>query len=196
MIKQLKPAIILFVLLTLITGVVYPMLVTVISQTFFPFQANGSLIERNGKLLGSELIGQDFTAPQYFWGRPSGTSGSPYNSFDKQALTGSSGSNLGQLSKILVEDVRTRVDFLHKADPGNTLAIPVDLVTSSASGLDPDISLSSANYQVARIASARGISEASVFALIDKYSKARQFGFLGEPRINVLKLNLALDGIE
>jgi potassium-transporting ATPase KdpC subunit len=196
MIKQLKPAIILFVLLTLITGIVYPMLVTVISQTFFSYQANGSPIVRSGKLLGSELIGQNFTSPQYFWGRPSATSGSPYNSFDKQALTGSSGSNLGPLSKILVEEVQKRVDFIHKADPSNTLPIPVDLVTSSASGLDPDISLSSANYQASRIARARGISESSVFALIAKYSESRQFGFLGEPRVNVLILNLALDGIE
>jgi potassium-transporting ATPase KdpC subunit len=196
MLKQLKPALILFVLLTFVTGIFYPLTVTLISQAFFPYQANGSLIEKNGSLLGSDLIGQDFSSPQYFWGRPSATSGSPYNAFDKQALTGSSGSNLGPLSKLLVENVQKRVDILHKADPNNTLPIPVDLVTSAASGLDPDISLASANYQAARIARTRGISESQVHSLIDRYTEPRIFGFLGEPRVNVLKLNLALNGIE
>jgi K+-transporting ATPase KdpC subunit len=196
MIKQLKPAIKLFVLLVLLTGVLYPLAVTGISQAAFPYQANGSLIENNGRLLGSKLIGQNFTDPKYFWGRPSATFGTPYNAFDLATLTGSSGSNLGPLSHILVETIRSRVEFLHKADPNNTLSIPVDLVTSSASGLDPHISLEAAYYQVSRVARARDISEKIITALIDQYSESRQFNFLGEPRVNVLMINIALDGIE
>ncbi len=196
MINQLKPAIILFVLLTLLTGLFYPMAVTGISQAAFPYQANGSLIDINGTLLGSKLIGQNFTSPQYFWGRPSATSGSPYNAFDPAALTGSSGSNLGPLSQILVDAVQSRVEILHSADPGNTLPIPVDLVTSSGSGLDSHISLSAAYWQVPRVARMRGMSESDVVTLVDQFKESRQLGFLGEPRVNVLLLNLALDGIE
>jgi len=196
MIRQLKPALILFALLTLLTGVLYPLVVTGIAQAAFPFQANGSLIENSGSLLGSQLIGQNFTGQEYFWGRPSATAGSPYNAFDPAALTGSSGSNLGPLSHSLVDAIRARTETLRAADPGNTLLIPVDLVTSSASGLDPHISLAAAYYQVPRVARARGMSEADVIALVDQYTEGRQLGFLGEPRVNVLLLNLALNGIK
>jgi potassium-transporting ATPase KdpC subunit len=196
MIRQLKPALILFALLTLLSGVLYPMFITGIAQVIFPGQANGSLIEKNGDILGSELIGQNFTSPEYFWGRPSATSGSPYNAFDPVTLTGSSGSNLGPLSQTLVDTVQQRVDTLHAADPGNTLPIPVDLITASASGLDPHISIAAASYQVSRVARMRNMSEADVQALVDQYTEGRLFGFLGEPRVNVLLLNLALDGIQ
>jgi potassium-transporting ATPase KdpC subunit len=196
MINQLKPAIIMFVLFTLLTGILYPLAVTGISQAAFPYQANGSLININKTLFGSKLIGQNFIDPQYFWGRPSATSGNPYTAFDPAALTGSSGSNLGPLSRILVERVRSRVEYLRRSDPGNTLPIPIDLVTSSASGLDPHISLSAAYWQVTRVARTRGMKESAVIKLIDEFKESRQFGFLGEPRVNVLLLNLALDGIE
>jgi K+-transporting ATPase ATPase C chain len=196
MIQQLKTSIILFAFLTLLTGMMYPLVVTGIAQAAFPFQANGSLIDNNGNLLGSQLIGQNFTGPQYFWGRPSATAGSPYNAFDPVALTGSSGANLGPLSRSLVEAVQARTETLLAADPGNTLPIPVDLVTSSASGLDPHISLAAAYYQVPRVARARSMTEADVIALVNQYTEVRQFGFLGEPRVNVLLLNLALDEIK
>jgi K+-transporting ATPase ATPase C chain len=196
MIRQLKPTLILFALMTLLTGVLYPLAITGIAQAAFPARANGSLIEKNGNLLGSKLIGQNFTGSQYFWGRPSATSGSPYNAFDPSTLTGSSGSNLGPLSQTLVKTVQQRVDALRAADPGNTLPIPVDLVTASASGLDPHISVAAASYQVPRVARARGMSEAEVQALVAQYTEGGLFGFLGEPRINVLLLNLALDEIK
>ncbi len=194
--SNIRPVLTLFAMLTLITGVFYPLVVTGIAQVVFPFQANGSLIIDNGSLLGSKLIGQNFTDPRYFWGRPSSTAGSPYHAFDPVALTGSSGSNLGPLSKSLVDAVQARTQALRDADPINTLPIPVDLVTASASGLDPHISVAAAYYQVERVARARGISKEEVIALVDQYSEARQFGFLGEPRVNVLYLNLALDGIQ
>lgn len=193
--NQIRPMLVLFILLALVTGVIYPLLVTGLSQVLFPFQANGSLININNKLVGSQLIGQDFTGAQYFWGRPSATSGKPYNAFDQAALTGSSGSNLGPLSQSLVDTVQARVYALHNSDAGNLLPIPIDLVTASASGLDPHISVSAAYYQVPRVARTRGMSEASVFALVDQFVEDRQFGLLGEPRVNVLMLNLALDGI-
>ena len=196
MIQQLKPALILFLLLTLLTGVVYPLVVTGAAQAFFPAQSNGSLIDDNGVLSGSKLIGQDFTGAQYFWGRPSATSGAPYNALDLDALTGSSGSNLGPLSQALLDAVRQRVEALHAIDPENGLPIPVDLVTASASGLDPDISVAAAYYQANRVARTRGISVAEVEALIDQYTTGRQFGLLGEPRVNVLLLNIALDAIK
>ena len=194
--SNIRPVLTVFTMLTLITGVLYPLVVTGIAQVVFPFQANGSLIIDNGSLLGSKLIGQNFADPRYFWGRPSRTAGSPYNAFDPVALTGSSGSNLGPLSKLLVDAVQARTQALRNADPSNTLPIPVDLVTASASGLDPHISIAAAYYQVDRVARARGINKEEIFALVDQYSEARQFGFLGEPRVNVLSLNLALDEIQ
>ncbi len=196
MIRQFFTALMLLLVLTLLTGVAYPLVVTGVAQVIFPFQANGSLIETNGTLQGSQLIGQDFTSPEYFWGRLSATSGSPYTAFDPAALTGSSGSNLGPLSQTLVDAVQQRVDALHAADPGNTLPIPVDLVTASGSGLDPHISIAAAYYQASRVARLRGLDGADVIALIDKFTEGRQFGILGEPRVNVLLLNQALDELK
>ena len=194
MLSQLKPALILFALLTVITGVIYPLAVTGIAQFAFPSQANGSLIIKNGKAVGSELIGQQFDDPKYFWGRLSATGPFPYNAFYAQTLTASSGSNYGPLNPALTQEVQARIDALQKADPANTSPVPVDLVTSSGSGLDPDISVAAALYQVHRVASARGLTDAQVRALVDQSTEGRQFGFLGEPRLNVLELNLALDG--
>jgi K+-transporting ATPase ATPase C chain len=182
--------------MTLLTGIVYPLAVTGIAELLYPNQANGSLIEKNGVPVGSRLIGQDFTDPKYFWGRPSATSGIPYNALDMAALTGSSGSNLGPLSQTLVDSVSQRVEALHAADHENALPVPVDLVTASASGLDPHISVDSAYYQANRVARAREMSVVEVEALIEQYTDERQFGVLGEPRVNVLLLNLALDGIQ
>ena len=184
---QIRPALTLLALLTIITGVIYPLTVTGLAQILFPHQANGSLIVMDGKTYGSELIGQQFDDPKYFWGRPSAAG---YNA------TASSGSNLGPMNPSLEEVVQARIDALHAADPNNPLPIPVDLVTASASGLDPHISVASALYQVSRIATARGLSEAEVTSLIEKYTEGRQFGIFGEPRVNVLSLNLALDGIQ
>ena len=193
---QLRPLFGIFALLVLITGVFYPLTVTGLAQLFFPYQANGSLIRVNEKVLGSELIGQYFSGPQYFWGRPSATSKHPYNTFDQATLTGSSGSNLGPLSKELVENVEERIKILKSYDPNNPNLIPVDLVTASASGLDPNVSVSAAYYQIPRIARERGLDESVVFTLVDQYTESRQFGVLGEPRVNVLLLNLALEGIK
>jgi len=192
----LRPVITLFAFLTIVTGVIYPLLVTGVSQVLFPSQANGSLITHEEKLLGSKLIGQDFTGPQYFWGRPSATSGTAYNAFDQANLTGSSGSNLGPLSQSLFDIVKGRVEFFHSSDPENQSLIPVDLVTASASGLDPHISVDAAYYQVHRVALARHLSEEKVTALVDQFTEKRQFGLFGEPRVNVFLLNLALDGIK
>ena len=194
MISQLKPALILLVLLTLITGVIYPLVVTGIAQLAFPSQANGSLVIVNGKAVGSQLIGQQFDDPKYFWGRLSATGPFPYNAYYAQTQTGSSGSNYGPLNPALMQEVQARMDALKKADPTNTAPIPVDLVTSSGSGLDPDISVAAALYQIHRVASARSLTDAQVKALVDQHTEGRQFGFLGEPRVNVLELNLALDG--
>ncbi|HWS21799.1 MAG TPA: potassium-transporting ATPase subunit KdpA [Methanoregula sp.] len=185
--NQLKPAMVIFFLLTLITGIFYPLFITGIAQLIFPVQANGNFVVHEGKVVGSALIGQPFTSPRYFWGRPSATSGAPYNA----GL--SSGSNLGPSNPALINVVNTRVESLHAADPANKLPIPVDLVTSSASGLDPDISVASAYYQVHRIALARTMSEESVHSLVTSYIEPRQFWIFGEPRVNVLALNLALD---
>lgn len=193
---QLRPLLGIFALLVLITGVFYPLTVTGIAQLFFPYQAKGSLIRVNGQVLGSELIGQDFAGPEYFWGRPSATSSHPYNAYDQTSLTGSSGSNLGPLSKELAENVEERINLLKSYDPENANLIPVDLVTTSASGLDPNISISAAYYQVPRIARERGLDVSTVFSLVDQFTEARQFGILGEPRVNVLLLNLALEGIK
>ncbi len=187
---QLKPALVLLVLLTALTGMIYPLVVTGLAQVIFPHQANGSTIAVNAENRGSALIGQNFTAPKYFWGRPSATSPFPYNA------AASSGSNLGPLSAMLAEAVQQRVRALRQADPANNTPIPVDLVTASASGLDPHISPAAAYYQVGRVAEARGLDEAVVKALVDQHIEGRQFGWLGEPRVNVLLLNLALDAYQ
>jgi K+-transporting ATPase ATPase C chain len=196
MLKQLKPALILLALFTLITGVIYPLVVTGIAQVFFPSQANGSLIVSNGKAVGSKLIGQSFDDPKYFWSRLSATGDFPYNAFNADTLTGSSGSNYGPLNPALLTATQARIDALKAADPGNTAAIPVDLVTASGSGLDPNISVAAAMYQVSRVAKERGMSEQVVSDLVNQYTTQRQFGFLGEPTVNVLMLNLALDEIK
>lgn len=196
MFSQLKSALLLFALLTTVTGLFFPLVVTGVAQTLFPAQANGSLIEKDGKLLGSALIGQDFHAPEYFWPRPSATGGHAYNAFDAATLTGSSGSNLGPLSQVLVDAVGARATALRAADPTQKKPVPVDLVTASASGLDPHISIAAAYYQVPRVARARSLSEGQVKTLVDQFTTGRQFGVLGEPVVNVLLLNLALDGIK
>jgi K+-transporting ATPase ATPase C chain len=186
----------MLLIFTLITGVIYPLVVTGIAQVAFPHQANGSLIVIDGKAYGSELIGQQFDAPKYFWGRLSATGAFPYNAFNAETLTGSSGSNYGPLNPALTEMVQARVDALKAADPANTAPIPVDLVTASGSGLDPHISIAAALYQVHRVAQARGLSDEAVRSIVNQYTEGRQFGFLGEPRVNVLELNLALDGLK
>jgi K+-transporting ATPase ATPase C chain len=194
--SQLRPAFLMLLVLTVITGVIYPLVVTGIAQVAFPRQANGSLIMVDGKAVGSELIGQQFNAPEYFWGRLSATGAFPYNAFNAETLTGSSGSNYGPLNPALLEMVQARVDALKAADPDNSAPIPVDLVTASGSGLDPHISIAAALYQIHRVAQVRGLSDDAVKALVDKYTKGRQLGFLGEPTVNVLELNLALDGLK
>ena len=192
---QLRPAIVSLALLTLITGLIYPLVVTGVAQAVFPHQANGSLITRNGQALGSELIGQSFDDPKYFWGRLSATGTYPYNAFNADTLTGSSGSNYGPLNPALTDAVKARVQALKAADPGNTAPIPVDLVTASGSGLDPHISPAAALYQAPRVARARGLSEEAVRQLVAQNTEGRQLGILGEPRVNVLELNLALDAL-
>jgi potassium-transporting ATPase KdpC subunit len=192
----LKPALVLFALLSLVTGISYPLAVTGLAQALFPGQANGSLVNKDGKLVGSALIGQDFSDPKYFWPRPSATAGHAYNAFDPAALTGSSGSNLGPLSLTLVDRAEARLATLRSADPAQPESVPVDLVTASASGLDPHISIAAAYYQIPRIAQARGLSESRVKILVDQFTAGRQFGILGEPVVNVLLLNLALDEIK
>jgi potassium-transporting ATPase KdpC subunit len=195
-IKQLRPAIVALVILTVITGAIYPLVVTGIAQMVFPYQANGSIIlGTDGQPLGSALIGQKFDDPKYFWGRLSATAPVPYTAFNADTLTGSSGSNYGPLNPALKDAVTARIKALKNADPGNNAPIPVDLVTSSASGLDPHISPAAAAYQVSRVAKARGLDEARVRDLVAHYTEGRQLGFLGEPRVNVLELNLALDGL-
>jgi K+-transporting ATPase ATPase C chain len=196
MVSQLRPAFMMLLVLTIITGLIYPLVVTGVAQVIFPHQANGSIIMVNGKAVGSELIGQQFDDPKYFWGRLSDTGDFPYNAFNAETLTGSSGSNYGPLNPALTKAAQDRIDALKAADPTNTLPIPVDLVTASGSGLDPHISVAAALYQVHRVATARGLSEEQVKSLVDKYTQGRQFGFLGEPVVNVLELNLALDGLK
>ena len=196
MISQLRPAFFMLLILTVITGVIYPLAVTGIAQLVFPHQANGSIVMVNGKAVGSELIGQQFDDPKFFWGRLSATGDFPYNAFNAETLTGSSGSNYGPLNPALTKAAQDRIDALKKADPTNTLPVPVDLVTASGSGLDPHISAAAALYQVHRVAAARGMSEDQVKSLVDKYTQGRQLGFLGEPTVNVLELNLALDGLK
>lgn len=186
---QLRPALTLFVLLSLITGLAYPLAVTGIAQTLFPRQANGSLVERNGQPVGSGLIGQAFIDPGHFWSRPSATAPTPYNAAN------SGGSNLAPTAPALAEAVQARIAALRAADPGNTAPVPVDLVTASASGLDPHISRAAADYQAARVARARGLPVPAVSALVAQHTEGRWLGFIGEPRVNVLALNLALEGL-
>jgi len=188
MISTLRPALVLFAGLTLACGVAYPLAVTAIGSAAFPSQAGGSLIELGGKAVGSALIGQQFTSPKYFWGRPSATGPMPYNA------NGSSGSNQGPLNPAFADAVKGRIEALKAADPSNTAPVPVDLVTASGSGLDPEISLAAAEYQLNRVAALRRMSPEQVRSLIQQNAGKQYFGFFGEPRVNVLALNLALDG--
>jgi potassium-transporting ATPase KdpC subunit len=187
MLAYLRPAILMTLVMTVLTGLIYPLVVTGVAQVLFPRQANGSLIIKDGKVVGSSLIGQPFDDPRYFWSRPSATSPFPYNA------AASSGSNLGPTNPALHDAAKARVEVLRAADPGNTAPVPVDLVTASASGLDPHISPAGALYQARRVAKARGLGEEAVRALVERHIEGRQLGFLGEPRVNVLALNHALD---
>jgi K+-transporting ATPase ATPase C chain len=187
MLRELRPALVVFGALTLVTGVAYPLLTTLVGRVAFPSQATGSVIERDGSAVGSRLLGQPFSSPRYFWSRPSATGPMPYNG------AVSSGSNQGPLSPVLHEAVAGRIAALREADPGNTAPVPVDLVTSSSSGLDPHISVAAAEFQVPRVARARNLPAAEVAALVRENTEGRTFGVLGEPRVNVLALNLALD---
>ena len=187
--SMLRPAIVLLLVMTVLLGVLYPLAVTGVAQLLFPSEANGSLILRHGKVIGSRLIGQSFSDPRYFWGRLSATTPQPYNGLD------STGSNLGPLNPTLIDAVKARIAALRAADPGNHAPIPVDLVTASASGLDPDISPAAAYYQASRVARARGLPLARVAALVASHTRDRLLGVIGEPRVNVLQLNLALDGL-
>jgi K+-transporting ATPase ATPase C chain len=186
----LRPLLVMFLLLSLITGLAYPLLVTALGQAIYPAQAAGSLILKDGKPVGSVLIGQSFSDPGHFWGRPSATGPQPNNAI------ASSGSNLGPLNPALVDAVKGRVQALHDADPGNTALIPVDLVTASASGLDPHISVAATHYQLKRVAAARKLDVARVEPLIEQFTERPPLGLLGEPGVNVLRLNLALDALQ
>jgi potassium-transporting ATPase KdpC subunit len=189
MLKELRPAVASVAVLTLVTGVAYPYAVTGLAQALMPVPANGSLIVQGGQVVGSTLIGQPFRDPKHFWGRPSATGPMPYNA------AASSGSNQGPTNPALIAAVEARVRALREADPGNSAPVPVDLVTASASGLDPHISPAAAAYQVGRVARARGLDSEVVRKLVAAHTERRQFGVLGEPRVNVLRLNLALDGL-
>jgi len=186
--RTIRPAISLLLVMTALLGIGYPLVITGIAKVAFPREAAGSLILADGKPIGSTLIGQSFSDPKYFWGRPSATTPQPYNG------VGSTGSNLGPLNPALIDAVKATVKALRDADPGNTQPVPVELVTASASGLDPEISPAAAQYQAGRVARARSLSVATVAALIAAHQKERFLGFIGEPRVNVLELNLALDG--
>jgi K+-transporting ATPase ATPase C chain len=185
----LRPALTVFIALSIITGLIYTYAVTGVSQLLFPSEANGSMIVQDGKVMGSELIGQPFSEPKYFWGRLSATAPMPYNG------AASGGSNLGPRNSALADQAKARIDALHAADPGNQAPIPVDLVTASGSGLDPAISIAAARYQVDRVAKARGISPLDVSRKLDEHTTKLFFGLLGEPTVNVLALNLDLDGL-
>jgi potassium-transporting ATPase KdpC subunit len=185
-----RPALLLLLVLSVLTGVIYPLAVTAVAQLLLPRAAGGGLVMRDGHAVGSRLIGQSFTDPGHFWSRPSATTPQPYNA------TASGGSNLGPLNPALADAIRSRIAALQAADPGNHSPVPVDLVTASASGLDPHISVAAAEYQAARVARARGLAPERVRALIAAHTEGRLLGFLGEPRINVLELNLALDATE
>jgi K+-transporting ATPase ATPase C chain len=182
-----RPLIVIFAVLTAVTGLAYPAVMTAVGQAAFNNEANGSMLEQSGKVVGSKLIGQQFDAPQYFWGRLSATSPMPYNP------QGSSGSNLGPTNPALLDEVKGRIDALKAAGTDMSKPVPVDLVTSSGSGLDPEISPAAAAYQIERVAKARKLATNDVQALVDRYTSGRQFGIFGEPRVNVLQLNLALD---
>lgn len=182
-----RPLLVIFAVLTALTGLAYPAVMTAVGQAAFHDQANGSMLEQDGKVVGSKLIGQQFDAPQYFWGRLSATSPMPYNA------QGSSGSNLGPTNPALLDEIKGRIDALKAAGTDMSKPVPVDLVTSSGSGLDPEISPAAAAYQIERVAKARKLASNDVQALVDRYTSGRQFGILGEPRVNVLQLNLALD---
>jgi len=186
----IRPAIVLFLTLTVLTGIVYPFAVTGLAQLLFQDQAQGSVLMADGHAVGSRIIGQSFSDPKYFWSRPSATAPQPYNAI------ASGGSNQGPLNPALTDAVKSRIDALKAADPTNPLPIPVDLVTASASGLDPDISIAAARYQAARVARARGLDPVSVQSLIDAHSHGRLLGIIGEPRVNALELNLALDAVK
>jgi len=188
--RLIRNALSMLLVMTVITGLVYPLVATGVAQALFPHQANGSLIMRNGKPIGSALIGQSFDDPKYFWGRPSATTPQPYNG------TASNGSNLGPTNPALRDAVKQRIDALHAADPGNNAPVPVDLVTASGSGLDPEISPAAAQYQIARVARVRKLSAEQVQQLVAQNTQGRQLGLLGEPRVNVLQLNLALDQLQ
>jgi K+-transporting ATPase ATPase C chain len=184
---HLRASIVSLIVMSVVTGVVYPLVVTGVAQVVFPHQANGSLIVKDGKVVGSALIGQPFDDPRYFWGRPSATSPYGYNAGS------SSGSNLSPTNPALISAVQGRVDALRAADPDNKAPVPVDLVTASGSGLDPHISPAAALYQISRVAKARKLAPEAMRMLVDRHTEGRQLGFLGEPRVNVLTLNLALD---
>ncbi len=188
--RELRPSLTIFLILTLVTGLIYPMIVTGISKMIFPSQANGSLIHNGNHIAGSELVGQSFTDAKYFWGRPSATSPQAYNA------AASSGSNQGPTNPALIDAIKGRIEALHTADPDNKLPIPVDLVTASGSGLDPNISPAAAQYQLKRVARVRGLPEEKVRDLVTKHTSDRQLGILGEPRVHVLRLNIELDRLK
>ena len=187
MLRELRPALLVFALLTLVTGVAYPLVTLLIGRLAFSTEVEGSVLERDGRAVGSRLLGQPFSSPQYFWSRPSATAPMPYNG------AASGGSNQGPLNPALKEAVAERIAALRAADPGNEAPVPVDLVTASASGLDPHISLAAAQYQIARVARARALPVSEVESLVQEHTQGRTFGVLGEPRVHVLELNLALD---
>jgi K+-transporting ATPase ATPase C chain len=195
MLAQIRASVVALAALTLITGLVYPLLVTGIAQAAFSHQANGSIVVKDGVDRGSSLIGQTFDDPRYFWGRLSATSDANGKALAYNAA-GSAGSNIGPTNPALLDEVKARIDALHAADPSNDAPLPVDLVTSSGSGLDPDITPAAATYQVRRVAAARGLDEGRVQALVVEHTIDRQLGFLGEPRVNVLELNLAIDALK
>lgn len=185
--SAIVPSILLLAILTVLTGIVYPLMITVVGRVCFPVRTSGSIVRIDGRAVGSNLIGQSFTDPKYFWGRPSATSPS-YNA------AASGGSNLGPANSALFDSIGVRIERLRLADPGNTAPVPVDLVTSSGSGLDPHVSPAAAYFQVGRVAHARGVDPGIIRDLVRRHVEPRQFGLLGEPRVNVLSLNLALDG--